>query len=216
MARTRPTSVTVMGVLNLVLSILAILLLICGGVFLALQQGGGGVAAPPPGQANTGMEEIQEYAEEFQRQLPSEWLIAGWISRVSQVLALAALLASGIGLLRMRRWGRTLAVVAGGLMLLIAVVGLTSFFAGTQPASERAAAVVRQKPRPPKAQPPPITLDTAITFGTVATLVGCGLALGLGLLELATMLSGSVRLAFGTAPADERPGEPEDYDDRSR
>ena len=99
MARKRPTSVTVMGVLNLVFGILGLLAVLCGGGVVALAVAGLSNAPPPkPGEPD-----LVGLFKAIDQEVPSYKIYMGASLVIGLILSIV-LIVAGVGLLRMKRF----------------------------------------------------------------------------------------------------------------
>jgi len=122
----RPTSVTVFGILNIVFAVFGVIGMFVS-VFLFLPQ------------ANTNNPVVQI--------IQSSPAYATWLklSLVLGAVVCVALLAAGIGLLKVRPWARTLSILYGIYAIVMGIVGMVvNYFFLVQPMLEQA----RQKTGP--------------------------------------------------------------------
>jgi hypothetical protein len=105
----RPTSILVIAILHLIGGSLGLILVVCGGVQLAMQN----AAANQPGAQNDPGVRFQQYLDQ---QAPSAQAVNIANLGVSLVMGIM-LLAAGIGLLSMRGWARWVSVVYAGISI---------------------------------------------------------------------------------------------------
>lgn len=111
MPRARPTLLTVMGILNIVVGSLFLLLYICAGVGLLWMF----TARDIPGMPVNPFPDLLEF---LRRELPSYIPVTIAVILLSFVLSVL-LIVAGIGLLNVRRWGRVLSLVYSVFMIVV-------------------------------------------------------------------------------------------------
>ena len=112
----RPVAATVFGIVNLLFGALGLFGLMTSSLVLFFKVGAG------PGTVLGGIMSTSAYRMT---------MVGGFILGIPQ---LALLIAAGIGLLKMKRWGRTLSIAYGGFALMMAVVmSVAMYFAFYQP-----------------------------------------------------------------------------------
>lgn len=147
MRRIRPAAVLVIGILNIVFGGLGMLCLFCAtGSAVGLRF----VNIPGPNGENmyTPMFDILD------REIPNLFTIQFWMGIASMALACMFLI-GGIGLLRMRRWGRILSVIGCIGIVIIQTVSIIWTIMVVNPVMERAIKTVHDdmaKGMPPNAQ----------------------------------------------------------------
>jgi hypothetical protein len=199
MARNRPNSVFVIGILNMVFGGLGLLLSLCGaGVIAAMRYAN----IPGPNGQNI----YQGFWEVMDAEVPNYFQLA-MFSLVAGMLLLTILLIAGIGLIRMRRWGRTLSVFFAITFILLQTWGLIWSLRTVNPATQRAQAEMTKAMPPQQAQfsfqDPGFGAGIAVFFYAIE-LVYC-------IVLLVIMFQSPVRAAFaGTAVES---AEREDYRD---
>jgi hypothetical protein len=155
MAQKRPAAVTAMGVLNLVFGGMNLLgLCVGGGVLLLLVILFVNLPAPP-GQPSL-REQLGGLFQDFDREAPAaKYLIIA--SVVFTTVMAAVLIVAGVGLLRMRHWGRTLSLVYAAAMLIYGPASAAYFSLDVAPRWQRLQQkfVEQQAARKPTAAPPP-------------------------------------------------------------
>jgi hypothetical protein len=122
MKRQRPTILTVTAILNLILGGLGLCGYLCmGAVIIFLVAVIGQAVANMPKDAARDFEQMKEIVASLGRDIPGIW--AFYISQlaVGAVLTLV-LLASGVGLLLLARWGRVLAL-SYSILAIVAQLG---------------------------------------------------------------------------------------------
>jgi hypothetical protein len=174
----RPTSVTVFGILNLVfaaLGVCGVVLGIVGLVFMANIENMADGAMPP----NPQLELLKNPSYQAYT-----YAMIGLNSIASIVLAVA-----GIGLLKLKSWGRTLSIGYGAYAIIMQLVGLAvAFVFVVQPAMQAAEAG-----NDPQAQGQMVGSVIGAAFG------GC-FGLIYPALLLFFMFRKNVKAAFGTDP----------------
>jgi len=133
MPRQRPTVLTVMGILNIVLGSLFVLCNICGGIGLLFGASGQGrqfQGGPNP------FAEINELFNFLQAEIPS-FVVIKVCELVVSLLASVLLVIAGIGLLSVRNWGRILSIAYSVIGILVTLGSLVFTLAIVNPATER-------------------------------------------------------------------------------
>jgi hypothetical protein len=173
----RPTSVTVFGILNIVFGVLGL----CGMVFtIAILFGGFDVGADNP------VMEIME-GNAFLDVYQKAGIALGFIATI-------ALIAAGIALLQMRRWGRTVSIVYACYAILSTLVGIViNFFFLMMPMLERAGDAAGPE-------------RAGLVGGAVGGTLGGCVGLIYPVLLLYFMLRPNVRAAFEPFPFDQSDG----------
>lgn len=131
----RPGAVTAAGVMAIIYGSLFTLCGVCGVVGMAAQDGVGG---NPFGGADPAQEKVMK---EVQAAIVAEMPAYESIQVIGTVVSLAesvALLIAGIGLLNMRRWARTLALIAAVVAIVTGVLQAGFQMAVVMPATSRA------------------------------------------------------------------------------
>lgn len=138
----RPALVTVVAIINLSFGILGVLCLSCAGFGLAMIVPALQKAPAKPGGPDP-MRDLKDLFDVFDK-IPgysTVMLASGVLSLVMS----AVLLASGVGLLKMRGWGRMLAL-AYAVYSLLSAVGMTAYsMAYVQPAIPAAVEEIEKK-----------------------------------------------------------------------
>jgi len=126
----RPTSVLVLAILNLILGGMGLIAFICGGVMLALLAVWIPTLPKAPGQpTQPGFFDPYQYV---QARVPSYYAVTGAAMGVS-LIGQAILVVSGIGLLKMRRWARTVSILFASVSVFMTLVGLPYMIAVVNP-----------------------------------------------------------------------------------
>jgi len=132
MARKRPTVLTVMGILNIVIGGLFLLCNLCVGIFalafLGMSEQGGPLAV--------GINPIRDWWTFMQAEVPGFAVITLGELVVNFVL-FALLIVAGIGLLNVQNWARVLSIAYGILTILVKIGILIYTLAILNPATER-------------------------------------------------------------------------------
>jgi hypothetical protein len=128
----KPASITVIAVLHFVFGGLGIILGICGGVMmLAGGQNWMTPTAPGPNAAN--MKRMQEDIKKTMEDVPASQAVQ--IGNFGADLAISiAMIMSGVGLLRLRPWGRILSIVYAVASIALKIFGAIYAMAFTIPA----------------------------------------------------------------------------------
>ena len=195
----RPASVTVIAILQLVFGSLNLL---CGLAGLATQGG----RFNPAGGAGKEQEAFQKELEDaMAREMPNQKPVQ--VAETASSLVLSVLmLASGIGMLNLRPWGRLLGLVYAVLGMASTLAGLAYAVGVVMPALDRAAASVKV----PKEQEQVFSLVMKVT---PLLMIGLSvLALVYQVIVLVVLTRPSVKRAFAGLPPVEGP---EDYHDRA-
>jgi hypothetical protein len=207
MARKRPTVLAVMGILNIVLGSLFLLCNLCNGISYIFLIGGAG------DQLLKGKEfaELTELWKFLRDQVPGYTAVEASKAIVG-LIASTILILGGIGLLGVRRWGRTLSILYSIVAIVVSIGSLAYTLAIVNPALER---FVQAHARG-AAQPGMNNAVNSIT-AVVAAIISVAYAVVL----LIMMLVPSVSAAF-SAPAQEqdyeleRQEEEDEYLERER
>ena len=171
----RPTSVTVFGILNLIFSVLGL----CGVVFGIL----GLVVLQNPDMAGDGPTPLPI---KLMQDNPT-YQVFSFVSVGLGVFSSFLLAVAGIGLLKLRPWGRTLSIIYGGYSILMAIAGIVINLAVFAPELEKA-----QQQASPQA-------TAEAMSGMVGAGIGGCFSLVYPLILLGFMLfNHNVRRAFGT------------------
>jgi hypothetical protein len=199
MARTRPTVVLVMGILNIVLGGLGLLTSLCGGGLIVLMRYGN-----IPGPNNEPL--YKGFWEVMDKEVPDYFKLA-MITIGGGMLLLGLLIVAGIGLVTMRRWGRTLSVFFCIVFALMQTASVVWSVAKVNPAAQEAQAAM-MKSMPPQAQSMSFN-DPG--FGAAFAIFIYAIELIYCIALLVVLFLPSVRAAFaGTGIS---PAEAEDYHD---
>jgi hypothetical protein len=229
MAQKRPAAVTVMGVLNLVFGGLRLLGLLCltgaglvGMLFIM------NMPAPPPGQANE-MAAVKDLINDIDQAVPEMkyMMIAELALGVVMTLLL---IVAGIGLLRMRPWGRTLSLVYAVVTVIVTPAAAIYSAASLEPRMQQVMSKweeqQRQKQRGAGGAAPAPTKNPF--GGGVGGLIGAVFGSAYSIALLIVLNLAHVRRAFTGAGRRGRDGDededgngrprrregPEDFDDR--
>jgi hypothetical protein len=206
----RPSAVLVVAILQITFGALALLCTLCG----AFQVVGGNKLLMPAGNPQAAQQ--QQFQDDMERTLEEKvphYQLVQYSNLVLGPLAGAVMIVSGIGLLKMRRWGRWLTI---GYACYNIVSGILSFIftiTYTIPAMREFVEAESRKPNLPPGQGPALSMTgmmaSGIAYGTLALMI---YPIGL----LIVMFMPDVRAAFrGQAPAlkDESGEEEEDLGD---
>ena len=205
MARERPTIVTVMAILNMVIGGLGLLCGFCGlGAHLVIA--GLGSTRTVGGGPNP----IQDMLAYLNRELPGYQAIE--IGRGALVLILGiVLIAAGIGLLMVQNWARWVSLVYGILSILLHTGYVVYELAFVKPATERWQKLFLQK-QGLGALPPQ---SPAESLGTTVGVIGAGAVFIIySLVLLVILFLPAFSAAFTDRPRKRRRRyEEEEYDD---
>jgi hypothetical protein len=189
----RPTSVTVIGVLQLIFGFVGGACGICGGVIAF--RGGFQMPSKDAGQKAT---EQQQWIDKFQQAneaLPGGKSV-GYAFDVLLVVLIILMIASGIGLLNFKRWGRTACLLWACLTILWGVLTIAYAWAVQIPANNQFFA---NNPHPGGQ-----AMTSAMQLGNMLGGTLPVVPIIYALIVLGVMLSSSVALAFaGGAPLGE-------------
>jgi hypothetical protein len=201
----RPTSVVVLGILNIIFGSLGLVCFVCAGIGLLV--GSGLSSIGPPGAQN------QPNALDQQKYMAAH--ITGYVAievtrAVIGLVVAAMLLASGIGLLKMRSWARLAGLGYSGVQVILLIAGLLYSIFVLNPVM--ADYYVEQAKKSPT--PTPFTFSPSL-FHAIAFLVFL-FGFWLPLTNLIILLRSNVRAAFARAalPQDERDRYDDEDDDR--
>ena len=176
MTRYRPPAVLVMAILNMVFGALGIFGLLCIGLmFLIMPQ----LPQPPGGNPAIKVFEVPAYKQ-------SVFVFAS----IGAVLAILEIIA-GIGLLRMKTWGRRLSIGYAVTTIVIQVIGLVVNIAYVNP---KIAEVMAQDTQQPFAQ-----MQSNPMVGNIGTGFGAVLGMAYAVALLIVMFRPHVRAAFAEA-----------------
>jgi hypothetical protein len=206
MNRTRPTVVLVFAVLNIVFGSLALLIVSCGAVFQLIVNRLAVSGAATSGALKDLVESSQKVQEAMQLEVPGYTLI----TRVGLVMAFAltiAMIVGGIGLLRMKPWGRRLTIVWAGTLVLYQIAQTIYQVALVLPVQLRLQQEIMAKQA---GQGPDLSVGSS--FVVVFAILFALLLISYAVSFLVVMLLPTVSAAFAgkALPAG---GEPEDYYD---
>ncbi len=194
MAQARPASVTVMAVLNLVLGSLMVLVCLYGSITNLAQS-----ANAKQGAVGRDDQFEVQLDREVARAVPGYRAYQVSTSLLGLLLSVALLL-SGIGLLNLRRWGRSLALVWAVLMILMEIGTTTFHLLVLSPAMGEALRHVHVPARP--GMPDPAALGSLImTVANVAVVVIAVLLIVYAVILFLMMMKQNVRAAFAGLPA---------------
>src|SRR5437660_756916 len=196
MARPRPTSVTVMGILNIIFGSLFLLCYLCNGVSLIMQssnRGGGFGGANDPGV---------ELMNQMQAEIPGFMAYQVGSSLLHLTLSIL-LLTSGIGLLNMQRWARAGSIVYAVVTILVEIGALIYQLAFINPVMNRVLEDILRRQRVGPGGGPPIS--GLITIINVVTVIVQILLMVYAIVLLIMMLRPSAAAAFGGGPPPEEP-----------
>jgi len=214
MQRIRPTSVTVIAILQLVFGGIWLL---CGLVTLGMQASGMQQTFMNMGSMNPGnnpqlakQKELQDDVKKFSLELNSQPM---QYFQNGQTLTLSLLMIfSGIGLLNMRKWGRTLAFVYATLSILSHIAMIVYMVMVTIPATQQFASEMAVKGQDAK------MLAGLMQFGVYVGLAISFLSMIYPTIVLILLLRPGVAAAFRgerVAPADVFPASDQiEEDDR--
>jgi len=119
MGKTRPTCVTVLGVLNIIFGAFGLLIMtMLTGLLAVLSLGGGLDGHPRP------------FLELLQEPLFWAWMLGS----IAGLTGAVVLVAAGIGLLKMKAWARTASIILGICGVLLAIVAIPVSFLMRGPA----------------------------------------------------------------------------------
>jgi hypothetical protein len=223
MAKKRPTGVTVIAIMNIVFGAMGLMGSVCG-----LGQAAVGSALKPPG-AGGNNDPATVFEQELAKEDPNNKVVS-MIALVVGLFTATGLLFSGIGLLKLRSWARTLAILLAVLEIVIGLANAGYALAVTLPATERAMANTEKVMEAQKNAP---GVSEALKVMGMITSMMTALTVGfmvVGLLYYTIVLvilnGAKAKAAFAGAGDggddesrdfdDRRRGEPEDIDDRHR
>jgi len=193
----RPTSVVVLGILNIIFGSLGLVCVVCAGFGLLV--GSSLTNLGPPGAQNqpNALDQQKFLADHVTGYVPIE------ATRAVIGLVLAALLlASGIGLLKMRSWARLAGLVYGGVEVILLIAGLLySIFVLNPAFADYYAEQAKKNPTPM-----PFTFSVGVFHA--GAILGFLFGILLPVTNLIILLRPNVRAAFTRASS------PESEDDR--
>lgn len=119
----RPTVLIVLGVLNCVIGAV-MLALVPVGLFIMLMSSSDGFGNLPSGMKNPAIEAMEQPG----------YRMFSFVTMATGAIADLALIAGGVGLLKQRRWGRTISLAYAVYTLLISVAaGVVQYRYGIEP-----------------------------------------------------------------------------------
>ena len=195
MARPRPTTVTVMGILNIIFGSLFLLCTICGGVLVLMMMNSSSMFAI------NGVNVLGDMWDYLKREVPAYPAIT-IASLVAGLILNVLLLVAGIGLLNMQNWGRVLSLVYSVISIIDQIAMLIFTIAYVNPATQR---WQQDFARRMGARLPPGSLSGDSTFNNITSLIGGILGVVYAIVLLIMMLRPSVAAAFGSGPPPEEP-----------
>jgi hypothetical protein len=204
MARKRPTVLTVMGILNIVFGSLFLFCNLCNGIGYVFLFAGPGLGAFQ-GKDNP-FGELKELMDFWQNQVPG-FAAVKVTEVVVGLVANTALLLGGIGLLKVKNWGRVLSILYSILEILVKVGSLIYTFTILNPATKR---FLEGKARGAGRPQPGESL--AEDIATIAV-TGVLLAYALVLLIMMLLPSVSAAMAASTTTGDYEMDRQEDEDE---
>jgi hypothetical protein len=212
----RPTSITVMGILNLVFGGMSLIGLVCIGSLVIVGLYFISIAPVAPGE-----DDPKEMLKTMDAAAPS-FKYYGLALTVATLVESVLLVTSGWGLLRMRPWGRTLALTYAFVCILGGVGGLVYTFAHLNPTIKqweeaKMAAAKEAAKDGAEVQPPNLAFATGSgseVLDNAFTVVSTLFMMALAVANLIVMMMPSVKKAFadaravvpGRTPEDAAPG----------
>jgi hypothetical protein len=203
MQRRRPTSVLVIAIFQLVFGGLG---MVCGACALVGAAAGDGQQFQMPGAPkDPDQEKLEKLIQQVEdKDVPGKKAFDIGDQVVNWVLAIA-LIASGIGLLKMQSWARALAIIYAIVSVLEKIVGLIYTFAFINPALREA---LQQMPAEDRTKVEPF-----VTLGIVGGPVILFVMMIYPVIVLIVMLLPSVARAFRPYDPDRDLGGMEDHED---
>lgn len=198
MPRQRPTSVTVMAILNMVFGGINLVSLLCvGAALLILVLVLNSLASSTSREAR----EFREVFESLQREAP--WMVWFLVALIAVSLIFSAVLFfSGLGLWRLRPWGRTASIVYA-LVTIVVQVGMVAFqIVLLNPAMSRWQQALLSRQSGPGTPPPYNPMAGNEVVNNASAVLGGLLGLTYAVILLVVMFRPAVRAAFrGEEPA---------------
>jgi hypothetical protein len=209
--KTPPTSIKVVAILQLIFGGLGLLSSLAGLAFLAAGlQPGGGFGAPQQ-QANNPaaqmQKEMMEGLEKAQASVPGGKATQYGQMGVDLLLGVMMVL-SGIGLLKMQPWGRSLAIAYGVLSLLLKVFAIVWGLVFVIPAMTEFIDAFGAK------GPQQATFAMIMRISAYAAVIGPVIVAVYPIIVLYFMLNARTRAAFRGAAGEALPAETPEEDDR--
>jgi len=209
MQNRRPTSVLVIAILQLVFGGLGIVCGICGAVGSGFQDNpafqGGGANNADQAKMKEAAKKFEEKTKEIEeKKAPGLHVyevaahVMGWVLSVAMIV-------SGLGLLKMQRWARGLAIVYAILSLLHKIVVAVYTLAFLNPAAQEALQQIPAEDRK--------VLETITNFTFILGDVLIFVTMVYPIIVLIVMLLPSVARAFRPYDPDRDLGEAEDHED---
>jgi hypothetical protein len=217
----RPGAVTAIAVLHFVFGGLDIASALCIGVgsilFASMMSS---MPPPPPGQPD-----IKEMFRVIDRNSPeAKWYLIGAL--VEALLAGILMITAGVGLLKMRYWGRNLTMIYAVMSILWTLCSTVYLVGMFNPGMQKAMKELekqeeeQQKKRPPGSPAPPPAFGGMSqgnpTANAISTIIQQAIYLAYPAAVLIIMMLKSVRRAFavanGDAPPPEEPRDELDWD----
>ena len=190
MARPRPTSVTVMGILNIVFGSLLLLCGVCAGVLVLLMLGNNSMFNVG------GVNPVRELMDGIKREIPAypAVIIA---STVGGLILNALLIVAGIGLLKMQGWARVLSIIYSVITILEQIGMLIFTIAIVNPAMSR---VEHELERRFAGRLPPGAMGGDSMAQNIGNVIGALLGMTYAIILLIMMLLPRVRAALSAGP----------------
>jgi hypothetical protein len=221
MPKKRPTAVTVIAVLNFVFAGLSIAASLCvTGIAALAYVGLSNAPAPKPGEPD-----LKSFINLIDQEVPSlKYYMVG--SLALELVMKVILIAAGIGLLRLRPWGRTLCLVYAVVTILVTIASTAYTIAVSNPGMEQAQhrwiAEIQEKQRAAGQvvmQQPANNPFGGSVGGAVGSVIGAVIGITYSVVLLVIMSLPNVKRAFYPRRDDEeydsyRREEPDDFDDR--
>jgi hypothetical protein len=213
MKRVRPTSVTVMGILNIVFGSLSLLCMVCMGISLLV------LSSPDMLRLPNGVNPVADMWDFMKREIPGYVAITIG-SLVLGLIMSILLLTAGIGLLNMQNWARVMSILYSIVTVLTQLGSLIFTLAFVNPATARwQADFIR---RQVGMLPPGADLGGNSALNNIGAVAGAAIGIIYAVVLLIMMLTPTVSAAFGGRPpasdyeAGQHGDEGDDYDRRPR
>jgi hypothetical protein len=207
MKRERPTSVLVLAILQIVFGSLCFLLTTCGGAFQLASANK--MFKPPPGQGALKEDPEEKLEKLMEQKVPVYKSIQ--VAQLGLGLVLSvALVVSGIGLLKLRPWARTLALAYAVISILETICSIVYELLFAMPVLREF--VAGERARPGLKAEEKMVFDMMEIVGNFAVFAPL-IILIFPIVVLIILLRPNVRAAFSDLPRDPVPGEADDYAD---
>ena len=206
----RPPGAAAIAICNILLGLPCLCCSGAGTVQQAMEMANPAPPAPPgqeqkapAGQPADPFDDFMRQAEEqgrfMAKEVPHQPKVTLVLDALS-LLASIALLVSGVGLLMMRPWGRTLCLIGALALATFSLVEVVYDVIFVIPATRKFDEQQEQKRIAQKQPAPPLSQSAGAMFGVA---IGALLGVGYPILAMIVMMNPAVRAAYAGTPPDE-------------